>query len=271
MVPREISLAALSLLHLPPPEVVRIAADSGFDSVGLRLVGAPGSVDHQMLGDSPARRATAAALKQSGVRVLDVEIVRLLPRRDDWPSDDAVIEAAAELGARYIDVITYDPDAARAADSLAALCDKAGQAGMGCVLEFMVFTEAKTMAAAREIISRAAAPNAGLLLDFLHLFRTGGSAASLVDVPPEHLPFAQLCDAWHAAVEPDPGKALAEALTGRAIPGEGVLPLRDVIAALPPGIPLSVEVPHVTGPPAEHARLLHNAARALARVPGDDA
>jgi sugar phosphate isomerase/epimerase len=265
---REISLAALSLLRLPPPEVVRIAADSGFDSVGLRLAGVPGSVDHQMLGNSATRRATAAALKQSGLRVLDVEIVRLLPRHEDQPPHEAIVEAAVELGARYIDVITYDPDAGRAADALAALCDQSGQAGLGCVLEFMGFTEAKTMAMAREIVGRAASPNAGILVDMLHLFRTGGSAASLVGVPPERLPFAQLCDARHSGTEPDPVRARAEAVADREIPGDGLLPLRDVVGALPPGIPLSVEVPHVGARgPAEHARLLYGAARALTLTP----
>jgi sugar phosphate isomerase/epimerase len=263
---REISLAALSLLRLPPPEAVRIAADSGFDSVGLRLAGVPGSVDHQMLGNSATRRATAAALKQNSIRVLDVEIIRLFPPQEDQPPHGAIIEAAAELGARYIDVITYDPDAGRAADALGALCDQARQAGLGCVLEFMGFTEAKTMAMAREIVDQAASANAGILVDMLHLFRTGGSAASLAGVPPERLPFAQLCDARHSGIEPDPVRARAEALAGREIPGDGLLPLRDVVSALPPGIPLSVEVPHGDArPPAEHARLLYSAARALTR------
>ena len=268
--PRELSLAALSLLHLPPPDAVRTAAEAGFDSVGLRLVGVPGSVDHHMLGNSATRRATVAALKRAGIRVLDVEIVRLLPRHEDQPPAAAVIEAAAELGARYIDVITYDPDAGRAADALATLCDQAGQAGLRCVLEFMGFTAAKTLAAAREVVERAASPDAGILVDMLHLFRTGGAAASLIDVPAGRLPFAQLCDARHAGIEPDLVKARAEAVGDREVPGAGVLPLRDVIAALPAGIPLSVEVPHAGGgSPAGHARSLHAAAQALLREPRD--
>jgi hypothetical protein len=42
--------------------------------------------------------------------------------------------------------------------------------------------------------------------------------------------------------------------------------LQDVVGALPPGIPLSVEVPHAGARPhAEHARLLYRAAQALTR------
>ena len=56
---RTLSLAALSLLDVPPPEQVRIAARTGFTHVGLRLLPAtPADPDYDMLGDTPAVRAT---------------------------------------------------------------------------------------------------------------------------------------------------------------------------------------------------------------------
>jgi hypothetical protein len=36
---------------------------------------------------------------------------------------------------------------------------------------------------------------------------------------------------------------IREARTGRLLPGEGVLPLNDLVAALPPGVPLAIEAP----------------------------
>jgi hypothetical protein len=45
---------------------------------------------------------------------------------------------------------------------------------------------------------------------------------------------------------PGPGDTPAltrEARTGRLLPGEGVLPLADLVAALPDGLPLAVEAP----------------------------
>lgn len=77
---RTLSLAALTLLDVPPPEQVRIAARTGFTHVGLRLLPAtPADPDYDMLGDTPAVRATLSALMETGIRVSDVEIVRLTP------------------------------------------------------------------------------------------------------------------------------------------------------------------------------------------------
>lgn len=77
---RTLSLAALTLLDVPPPEQVRIAAQAGFTHVGLRLLPAtPSDPDYDMLGDTAAVRDTLAALMETGVRVSDVEIVRLTP------------------------------------------------------------------------------------------------------------------------------------------------------------------------------------------------
>ncbi|MCU8822141.1 sugar phosphate isomerase/epimerase, partial [Klebsiella quasipneumoniae] len=48
---RTLSLAALSLLDVSPPEQVRIAARTGFTHVGLRLLPAtPADPDYDMLG-----------------------------------------------------------------------------------------------------------------------------------------------------------------------------------------------------------------------------
>ena len=97
---RTLSLAALTLLDVPPPEQVRIAARTGFTHVGLRLLPAtPTDPDYDMLGDTPAVRATLAALMETGIRVSDVEIVRLTP---GFTLDDRLqrcMETAARLGA----------------------------------------------------------------------------------------------------------------------------------------------------------------------------
>jgi hypothetical protein len=62
---------------------------------------------------------------------------------------------------------------------------------------------------------------------------------------------------------------IREARTGRLLPGEGVLPLADLVAALPPDVPLAIEAPcRATGhlPAPERARRAYRALVALVRA-----
>jgi sugar phosphate isomerase/epimerase len=93
------------------------------------------------------------------------------------------------------------------------------------------------------VVERAAHPAGSVLVDALHLRRSGGSPADLAALPPERLPYGQLCDAPLEPVWPDEQVAIAESRGGRLLPGDGELPLRELIDVLPPGSALSVEAP----------------------------
>jgi hypothetical protein len=86
-------------------------------------------------------------------------------------------------------------------------------------------------------------------------------------VDPALLPYAQICDAGAEMPAPTDAPALIrEARTGRLLPGEGVLPLRELVAVLPAGIPLAIEAPvRATAalPAVERARRAHAALIAL--------
>jgi sugar phosphate isomerase/epimerase len=56
------------------------------------------------------------------------------------------------------------------------------------------------------------------------------------------LPYAQLCDGPARLQRADHATFLADAIDGRSAAGEGELPLRDLLAALPANVPLSLEV-----------------------------
>ncbi|MFO6217018.1 sugar phosphate isomerase/epimerase, partial [Pseudomonas aeruginosa] len=99
---RILSLAALTVLELSPPDMVEAAARAGYSHVGLRLVPATVEEHHYpLLADAGLRRRTLARLRDSGVRTLDVEILRLRPdtRVGEFA---AVLEVGAEFGARYV-------------------------------------------------------------------------------------------------------------------------------------------------------------------------
>jgi hypothetical protein len=71
-----------------------------------------------MLGDTATVRATLAALMETGVRVSDVEIVRLTPIFQ-WTLICSFLTTAARLGAKQVLVAGNDDNRARSAENLA--------------------------------------------------------------------------------------------------------------------------------------------------------
>lgn len=64
----------------------------------------------------------------------------------------------------------------------------------------------------------------------------------------------------------DTPELVREARTGRLLPGEGVLPLKELVAALPGDLPLAIEAPcQATAelPALERAKRAYRALRAL--------
>jgi sugar phosphate isomerase/epimerase len=239
---RMLSISHLTALDATPPELVSAAAGAGFDAVGIRVWPAADEAPYPMLGDTPMMRETIARLTDTGTQVLDVEVLRLRP---DSRHDDAlrILDAGARLGARGVLVICNDPHEERVVERFAATCEAAGDRGMRACLEFMIFSSVKTLADAVRILDRAAHPASAVLIDALHLQRSGGTPADVAALPPDRLPYAQLCDGPFQPVQPPEEVALTEARTGRLFPGDGELPLRELVDALPPGASLAVESP----------------------------
>lgn len=239
---RPVSLAALTVLELTPPEMVTCAAEAGFSHVGIRLIPAtPTEPQHDIVGDTPLLREVERRLADTGVKVLDVEIFRLKPetRVADF---EAAFATAARLGASELLVAGNDPDESRLIDTFAALCDLAGSYGLGASLEFMPWTDAKDLQQAARIVDAVQRDNAGVLIDPFHLSRSRSRIEDIAAVPPSRWHFMQFCDV-PAALPPTMDAILAEARAERLFPGEGGLDLLGLLRAVPADIPLSIEVP----------------------------
>lgn len=217
-----LSLAAANVLDLSPGDVPRCAADAGYPLCGVRFA--------EPRAQAPA---VAAGLRAAGVGLLDVEVVRLGP---DGVTDEhrRLAEAAVELRARFLLTVSHDPDEAATTDRVAALAALLDGSDSCVALEPMVFTALRTRAQA-ERVARAV-PGTVVVLDPLHLHRAGTRLDERAD--PAITGYAQLCDASADTL----GDPAHEARHARLPPGEGVLRLSGFLAALPPGIPLSVEV-----------------------------
>ena len=258
-----LSLAYLTVHGIDPVEQVDIAAAAGFDDVGLRIV-APThlAIDYGIIGNPSRIREIRHACDSRGIGVLDLEVITLAPGFDARRFD-AALDTAAELGTRFVQVVCEDADRARAAAGLAQLCAAAGGRGLRVALEFMRFRTVKTLASALSLVEEAGAPNAGVLVDAMHLARSGGEPADVAAAPPDRIAYMQLCDAPLA--NPPVEQMAHESRTDRLYPGEGELPLSALLDALPPAVPISVEVPrsiHADRTMAERAKLAADASRA---------
>lgn len=244
----ELALAVLSLRGRPAESIVAAAATAGFDSVTLRLI-EPKAGDHgHLVRDARARRSLKALMGSMGVGLLDVEVVRLRP---DTELDLLLpaLDAAADLGARHVLTVSEDPDEERLLERLVAFDAACSERGIVTALEFMRFSECRSFEHAVRVVQRArvaGAQRVGVLVDALHLRRSGGTPEQVAGYAadyPDLFPYVQLCD---GPLPPPPGgvaEVRDEAVTGRLLPGDGELPLLPLLGALPVGIPICVETP----------------------------
>jgi sugar phosphate isomerase/epimerase len=263
---RELSLAHLTVLDATPPELVTVAAAAGFRRVGIRLTATPsvGVPPYDMLGDTQMLRETLSRLADTGVSVLDVEFLRFEPETPVG-IPEGFLEAGARLGAKYVLVMSAEPDEARTLERFGELCDGAAQYGLHVCLEFAIYTGVRTLAHAARMVQAAGRSNASVLVDALHFSRSGGTPADIASVEPSLFRYAQICDAAPDMPADVPG-LIREARTGRLLPGDGVLPLVALVRALPGTATLSVEAPvrATAGLPAlERAQRAYQAMQAL--------
>ena len=239
------NLIALSPPTLPdtaPIEYVEAAAAAGYDGVGLRLAASPLFPFHPIVGNAPLIRELKLILASSGLSVLDILTFYLQPHTDVDAFAPA-LELGAELGARYALVAGDDADWARLRGRMGRFCDLAAQFGMAAALEFAVIRPLATLSQALRLLSELGRKNGVICLDPLNFVRGGGSAALLRGLEPRLFPYAQISDGVLEPGEPDLSKLGRMSPNQRRMPGDGTLPLRHILDALPAGLPLSVEIP----------------------------
>jgi sugar phosphate isomerase/epimerase len=239
-----LSLAYLTVNGADSLQHLAAAAATGYQAAGLRilpprhLASAPAVV-----GDAPMIRAIRRLCADTGILLLDAEVASITPT-STRAEFEAMVGTAAELGFEFIQTVVEDPDKGRAADRLGELADLAATADMRVALEFMRFRELANLQQAAQLIDATGRDNIQVLIDALHLDRSGGSADDVSKLPSYRVAIVQLCDA------PASGPALdglaAEARSGRLFPGEGELPLSELLDALPDGVPLSIEAPNAS-------------------------
>ena len=182
---REFSLAYLTLPGVDPMEQIRIAGRAGYDYVSLRTIpmGLPGEPQVHPEQDPQLLEALKDQLQRCGVRLLDIELVRI---REDQPEDyRAAFAAGAAMGAKHILSSVWTRDYAFAAERYRAICDQAAEFDMTVNMEFPVVSEMRTLQETVEMKRRVGRDNLKIFVDTLYAHWDKVTPQQLQQIPKE--------------------------------------------------------------------------------------
>lgn len=233
----------ISVFALPPVQFVNLAADLGCRHIGMMLNpmadNPHGYPAWSLKNDPTLRREMVAAMRDRNVSISLGEGFFAIPGRDIRNSA-ADLELMHELGVKRICTLSIGGELNYAFDQFAVLAEMTGALGMDMVIEFgpcLGITDLQTAAAAVRHVGK---PNTKLLIDTMHLCRSGSTAADVVQLGLDMVGYVQLCD---APVVSKQATYVEEAKYERMVPGTGELPLLDILKVLPSHLVIGLEVP----------------------------
>ena len=242
---KEYSLAYLTVRDCSPAQMAHIAARTGYDYISLRLIpmGVPGETAY-LPDDKKMIRETRAALKETGVKVLDLELARIVEDVDPQSYLPAM-EVMAELGAKHVISSAWTQDRNDRnfiVDRFAQICDLAEPLGLTVNLEFPTFSRLTSLQETADIVGAADRSNGGILIDTLYFHYSGVTLEELQALPSEWLNFLHLCDV--SSEIPDNREGMIQvARDKRLYVGDGCIDFSALLGCLPP-MPYSIELPN---------------------------
>lgn len=237
-----LGLEYLTVIGCHPLDYVRIAADIGcshiaFHTSALDFPGmpppAPSIFEHAAL-----RRDVVASMNDHG---LSVHLVDGFGFHDRNPRPDhrALLDMSAEIGATRISCgLAMDLDAG--IEQVARLAEEASPYGFTVLIEGIPTYTVGTLPEALHVVRTVDKPNLKLLIDTMHTARTGG-VDQLKTIDPALIGHIQICDG--PAGMPAGDVYFDQALYQREIPGEGDLPLVEMMASMPGDMVAGMEIP----------------------------
>jgi sugar phosphate isomerase/epimerase len=240
----DLVLAPTTIPDAAPLEYVEAAVAAGYRHVGLRLNRSPGLPFQPVVGNTTLIKEMKGALSGAGLHVLDIYSFYLEPGTDVAAFKPA-IELAAEFQAQYLVTMGADTEWSRQCDNFVRICEIAAGYGLVCILEPAVIRPLASLAQAERLVRESGCSNAAICVDPLNFSRAGDRAADLRRIDARLLPYAQITDGIIGPDEPNPALLGRMGPNQRCLLGEGMVPLDDILDALPPGLPLSIELPPI--------------------------
>jgi sugar phosphate isomerase/epimerase len=234
-----LSLDCLTLSDASPVELIRVAAKAGFSSVSLWVQ--PPAITETMLARPEMRSDIAHASSDYGIAIGNLEVFNL-NGDEDVDSFADTLAFGASLGATSATAIDFGPHREDMPERLARFHSLCARFGLRAYFEPISMGTTRTLEEGARLIE-AAGVGAKLVVDLLHLVRTGGTPETISSIAAERIAYVQLCDGpLHV-----PEEQLAEEATAqRLYPGEGEFPLVDCLRHIPGHAMLGLETPSAT-------------------------
>lgn len=260
--PREFSLAYLTLPGIDPLEQIRIAGGTGYDCVSLRTIpmGQPGEPQNILEADSQLFERIRQEMECCHVRLLDIELVRI---REDLPADyRPAFEKGALLGAKHVLSSVWTKDFDFAAERYAAICDQAAEFDLDVNMEFPIVSAMTTFRETVAMQKRVGKPNLKVFVDTLYAHFNQMTPEDFASISPDSYGIIHLCD----CPKDTAGDITSIVRAGREYCGLGQADLPMMLRAMPRH-PCSIELPNLKNiaqyGPEGHARRCLETAKAL--------
>jgi sugar phosphate isomerase/epimerase len=239
----EAFLCASTIDAAPLTERIDAAARAGYDGIGLR----PGHLARAVT-DGSSVEEVQSELAAHGLEVFEVGFLSdwWLPDGENEKSlghERALHSLKDALGGRHMMVIggPLDQGLDVVAERFAGVCRRAAEHQLRVSLEFLPWTDTRTIEDAWRIVEAAGEPNGAVVMDTWHFFRGGSTLAQLERIPAERIAVIQLSDGPFTPV----GTELEDTFHLRRLPGTGEFDLAglfDTMQRMGVTAPIGMEV-----------------------------
>ncbi|WP_218910041.1 sugar phosphate isomerase/epimerase family protein [Streptomyces sp. OK228] len=183
---------------MPPVAFVALAADLGCRYISTALTSNPYNPSiyppFSLRDDPTLRREMIAAMRD---RDVSISLGEGMVVREGADIQDRVgdLEIMAELGVRRINTVSLDPDLDRSIDQFGILAENAASLGMETTVEASPGLTVPDLPSALDVVRQVGRPDFRLLVDTMHIVRSGSGPDDLARLDPGVIGYIQLSDA----------------------------------------------------------------------------
>lgn len=212
------------MVPYPVEQLLPAAARAGFRAVGLDWFTVR---DAESRGFDVQRLAELAA--ELGLVWTDLAALGLTADETrDVPVSRSMARRCRVLGIPVCGLVISLPPSSQIYSRVATCAEVFAESGTRLALEFLPYSGVKTLDQARDVCEHVGYDACGLLIDSLHMVRSGATPAGIAELSGSDIACVQLADGPVCA----PEDLVEESRNGRLLPGAGDFDLAGFAAAL---------------------------------------